>query len=246
VRTILFSAGLLCALSCAAQQKTKPGLTAGQIIEKSIAATGGRVAMEQVTSLVSKGLMGTSAGELRNAVEFCSKAPSKRLIVMFFEGVGEMRQGFDGKVAWNQMPLEEAVEVTGAQLAGVKRDAVFNPALKWRELFPKAELRDVEKAGDRQVYPIVLTPSTGKPLTQYYDTQTFLLVRQSGNFETPQGPMDIGVEFSDYRDIGGGVKAPFRIRQVTPMGEVIMKITEMKVNVEIDDAKFAKPAHKNP
>jgi hypothetical protein len=236
VRTFLF---LLCTLSCAAQ-------TAEQIIEKSIAATGGRAAMEKVTSMASKGLMGVSARQMRNTVEFYAKAPNKRLSVMFFEGVGEMRQGFDGTVAWTQMPMEEAIEVTGAQLAGVKREAVFNPALKWRELFPKAEMKGVEKAGDRQMYAIVLTPSTGKTVAQYYDTETFLLVRQSGNFETPQGPMDVSVEFSDYRDIGGGVKTPFRIRQVTPMGDVFMKITEMKANAEIDDAKFAKPARKNP
>jgi hypothetical protein len=234
VLTILF---LLCALSCAAQ-------TAEQIIEKSIVATGGRAAMGKVTSMVSKGLMGTSADEMHNTVEYYAKAPNKRLIVMYFEEAGEMRQGFDGTVAWNQMPMLEAVELTGAQLAVVKQEAVFNPALKWRKLYPKAELKGVEKAGDRQVYAIVLTPSTGKPVTQYYDTRTFLLVWQSGNFETPQGPMDISVEFSDYRDIGGGVKAPFQTKQVMPMGEVIMKITEMKINVEIDDARFAKP--RNP
>jgi len=236
VRTILF---LLCALSSAAQ-------TAEQIIEKSIAATGGRATMEKVTSMFSKGLMGTSTAEMHNSVEFYAKAPNKRLIVMYFEEAGEMRQGFDGTVAWSQMPMQEAVELTGAQLDAVKREAVFNPALKWRELYPKAVLKGVEKSGARRVYAIVLTPSTGKPVTQYYDTRTFLLVRQSGNFETPQGPMNIRVEFSDYRDIGGGVKAPFLTRQIMPMGQVIMKITEMKANLEIDDAKFAKPVIARP
>lgn len=231
MRIILF---LLCALSCAAQ-------TAEQIIEKSIAATGGRAAMEKVTSIFSKGLMGTSLEEMHNTVEFYAKAPNKRLIVMYFEEAGEMRQGFDGTVAWSQMPMQETVELTGEQLAAVKLEAVFNPALKWRELYPKAVLKGVEKVGDRHVYAILLTPPSGKPVTQYYDTRTLLLVRQSGNFETPQGPMNISVEFSDYRDIGGGVKAPFLTRQLMPMGEVLMRITDMQTNLAIDDAKFAKP-----
>ncbi|MGA2329039.1 MAG: hypothetical protein ABSH05_22450 [Bryobacteraceae bacterium] len=242
MRAILFTAGLICALGGAAQEKARPGLTAEAIIEKSIQASGGRAAIEKVTSMVFKGVMGTSVDEMHNPVEYYAKAPNKRLIVMNFEEAGEMRQGFDGKVAWSQMPMEEAVEVTGAQRANVEREAVFNAALKWRELYPKAELKGKEKAGDREVYAIELTPAAGKPVIQYYDTGTFLLAGQSGNFETPQGPMDIKVEYSDYRDIGGGVKAPFLTRQVMGMGEVIMKVTEMKINVEIGDARFAKPA----
>jgi hypothetical protein len=62
-----------------------------------------------------------------------------------------------------------------------------------------------------------------------------------GNFETPQGAMDIRVELSDYRDVGGGVKWPFLTRQVMPVGEVIMRVTELKLNAAIDDAVFAKP-----
>jgi hypothetical protein len=38
------------------------------------------------------------------------------------------------------------------------------------------------------------------------------------------------------------LKAPFQRKQVMPMGAITMKITELKNNVEIDDAKFAKPA----
>lgn len=242
MRPILIAAGLICALSGAAQNKAKPGLTAEQIIEKSIEASGGRAAMEKVTSTVFKGIMGTSPDEMHNTVEFYAKAPNKRLVVMNFEGVGEILQGFDGTVAWNQLGGQEAVEVTGPQLAEVRREALFNAPLKWREVYAKVELKGKEKVGDREAHVVVLTPAADKPLTQYYDTETFLLLRQSGNFNTQQGPMDIQVDFSDYRDIGGGLRAPFQRKQVMPMGAITMKITELKNNAEIDDAKFAKPA----
>ncbi len=54
--------------------------------------------------------------------------------------------------------------------------------------------------------------------------------------------MDIQAELSDYRDIGGGLKAPFQRKQVMPGGEIMLKITDLKNNVAIDDAIFAKPA----
>ena len=100
--------------------------------------------------------------------------------------------------------------------------------------------------GGREAYAIELTPAAGKPVTHFFDAETFLLVRQMGNFETPQGAMDIRVELSDYRDVGGGVKWPFLTRQVMPVGEVIMRITELKLNAAIDDAVFAKPVAAAP
>jgi len=242
VRAVWLSVGLACALSAGAQEKAKPAWTAEAIIEKSIEASGGRAAMEKVTSTMFTGVMGTSPDEMHSLVTYYAKAPNKRLVVMNLEGLGEIRQGFDGAVGWHEMPGQDAAEFTGAQLAEVRREAIFNAPLKWRELYAKAELKGKEKVGDREAFVIVLTQAGDKPVTQYYDTETFLLLRQAGNYSTPQGPMDIQAELSDYRDIGGGLKAPFQRRQVMPVGQVVMKITALKNNVEIDDAIFTKPA----
>jgi hypothetical protein len=238
---ILLTVGMACAVGAAAQDAAKPALTAADVIEKSIAASGGRAAMEKVTSTMFTGMMGTSPDEMHSMVTYYAKAPNKRLVVMNLEGVGEIRQGFDGTVGWNQMPGQEASEVTGEFLDEVRREAIFNAPLKWRELYSKAELKGKEKVGEREAYVVVLSPENDKPLTQYYDAETFLLLRQSGMYATPQGQMYIRAELSDYRDIGGGLKAPFERKQVMPVGEINMRITVLKNNVEIDDAMFAKP-----
>jgi hypothetical protein len=56
------------------------------------------------------------------------------------------------------------------------------------------------------------------------------------------------VEFDDYRTTGNGVKIPFVIR-MSPAGPrtelapvSTLRITSVKDNVPLDDAKFAKPA----
>jgi hypothetical protein len=259
MRFTLITAGVVCAFVAAAQNRPKPQLTAGQIMEKSIEASGGRKAMEQITSTMAKGTLEIvppadthdHAAELvphpepprmHSTIEFYAKAPNKRLIVTDIEGFGEIRQGFDGTVAWNKTP-QGISEVTGEALEAIRREAVFNSALKWRELYPKVELKGKEKINGRDAYVLLLSPASGKPVTQYCDTETFLIVAQSGTVDTAQGPMDIRTEMSDYRDIGNGVKAPFRLRQLMPAGEVLTTMTEMKNNVEIDDAMFAKPAN---
>jgi outer membrane lipoprotein-sorting protein len=225
----------------AAQEPKKPDLTAQQIIDKSIEASGGRAAMEKVTSSVAKGMIEGAQG-LRATMEFYAKAPNKRLIVTVIETGGEIRQGFDGKVGWSQDPARGVVELTGAPLADLAREAVFNSALKWREVYPKAELTGREKIGVRDAYVVRLTPASGKPVTQYFDAETFLMLRQISTQDTPSGPMELTVDFSDYRDVGGGIKAPFRMRQKLPVGDILVTMIQVSNNVEIDDATFAMPA----
>lgn len=242
MRSPLLAAFLLTA-AVAAAQSAKPGLSAAQIIDKSIEATGGQAAMEKLTSSYAKGAMEFTAQGSHGIMEFYAKAPNKQLVVMNLESVGEVKQAFDGQVAWGQDPTGHIIELTGEPLEDMKQNAVFNAALKWRALYPKAELAGEETVGGRKAYAIRLTNTKGKPTTRYYDAETFLLLRETGTRETPQGPMDLAVEFSDYRDVGG-VKAPFSVKQSLPMGDIVLKISEMKNNVEIDDAKFTRPAEK--
>ncbi|MGD0200830.1 MAG: hypothetical protein ABSD27_08785, partial [Bryobacteraceae bacterium] len=61
--------------------------------------------------------------------------------------------------------------------------------------------------------------------------------------ETPRGPLDITVDFSDQRDVGG-IRMPFYIRQVMPNLEIVTKFTTIKNDTPIDDAVFARPAAK--
>jgi outer membrane lipoprotein-sorting protein len=232
---------LSAAVAASGEQKAKPALTAEQVIDKSIEAVGGRAAMEKLSSTWAKGTMEFTTQQMKGTMELFAKSPNKQLVVMDLESVGEIKQGFDGEVAWGQSPSGEIAETTGAPLDDMKRNAVFNAALKWRDLYPKTELTGQETLGDRKVYVIRLTTATGKTSTRYYDAETFYLLRENGSRETPQGTMDIKADFADYREVNG-IKAPFLIKQSMAMGEIVLKIAEMKNNVEIADAKFSKPA----
>ena len=131
-------------------------------------------------------------------------------------------------------------ELEGEALAIVRRESTFNADLKWRELYEKAKLKGKQKLGDRGAYVVELTPAQGKPVTRYYDAETFFLKRVDMVHPTPQGLVAVQVRLSDYRD-HEGLKVPFSIQQSLPSGEAALTITEMQFNVEIDDAEFAKP-----
>jgi outer membrane lipoprotein-sorting protein len=236
MRALLLAAVLV---SSAAAQKGAP--TAAEIIEKSIAATGGRAASQNLKTTMAKGTMSMPGRGMSSSIEFYAKTPNKRLIATDIEGVGRIRRGFDGEVAWIEDPLRGPVSLDGAELEDARREAEFNAELKWTDIYKKAEVIGKEKLNGRDAWGVRLTPATGAPVTRYYDAETFLLVRQVGRSETPQGPLDVRVDFADYRDAGGGIQAPFMMRQSTPVGEFLIQMTEIRNNVDIDDTVFAKP-----
>ena len=218
-----------------------PEITAEQVLEKSIEATGGREAARRITSTMAKGTFEMASQNLTAALEVFAKAPNKRLIVTSIPGFGDVRQGFDGQAAWAENPMQGAIELQGEALAIVRRDSTFNADLNWRELYQKAELKGKQKLGDREAWVVELTPKdTPQPVIRYYDAENFLLQRIDVVQPGPTGLIPVQVVLSDYRE-QEGMKVPFRVTQTMSEGEVVIKIAEVKYNVEIDDAKFAKP-----
>lgn len=226
-----------------AQETRQPSLTAEQILEKSIEATGGRRAIEKVTSTLAKGLIEIGPQGMRAVFELYAKAPDKRLVVTKIEGFGEVRQGCDGKLAWSEDPNRGLRVLEGPERDATLRECIFNAEIKWRELYTKVELAGIEKAGDREAYRILMTPSSGQPVTSFFDAENFLLIRQVSTRDTPSGLMEIRADLSDYREVDG-IKVPFLIKQTMPVAEVQIKIAEVNNNVAIDEARFAKPEAK--
>ena len=225
-----------------AQNAAKPALTAEQIIDKAIEVTGGRAAREKITSTRFQGTLEIPSMAVKGPLDYYAKAPNKLATVVAIEGYGEERSGFDGRIAWADNPQGSRL-LEGASLERARREAVFNPELKWRELYPKVDLLRRDKVGDREVYVIQLAPASGRPMIAYYDTETFLTLRQDSETDTQDGPAMAQNYLTDYREVDG-VKTPFSIRRVRPDIELRIQISKQENNVPIDDAKFARPVAK--
>ena len=215
--------------------------TVDQILDKYVQAIGGKAAVEKQTSLTAKGSFEIPAMGMGGNAEVYAKAPNKVLIIVDVSGVGLFQQGFNGTVGWASDPTQGLREKSGAELASTKIEAEFHKELKFKQLFAKIEFKGKEKVGEKDAYVLLATPTGSSAQKMYFDTQTGLLLRTDAEQETPEGKTPVEEYLDDYKDVEG-VKIPFTRRSVLPQMTFVIKLTDVKTNVTIDDAKFNKPS----
>jgi hypothetical protein len=241
LKMILFSL-VLAASAFAQTPKPDPSLpSVDQVLEKSIKAQGGKEALTKLTTRYQKGTFEFPAAGAGGSAEFYAKAPNKSTFTIEVAGYGTVREGFNGSTAWAQSPDTGLRDKTGVELADAKRDDDFYRDMRLKELYPGVAVKGKEKVGTKEAYVLEAPRAEGSPDKFYFDIETGFLVRADVERESPQGKIAVQSYFEDYKEVDG-VKIPHTMRQVTPMGEFIIKITETKHNVPIDDAKFNKPA----
>ena len=84
---------------------------------------------------------------------------------------------------------------------------------------------------------VLEAPRNGRPRRFYFDKTTGLLVRSEERNQADQ--VTSAIEYDDYRDVDG-IKVPFVIHYVDD-AHFVIKLTEVKQNLSIDDSVFVKP-----
>jgi hypothetical protein len=95
--------------------------------------------------------------------------------------------------------------------------------------------------GDREAFVVVATTREGTTEKLFFDTQTGLLLRKYREIKLALGAFPTQTDYEDYREVDG-VRVPFAVRWSIPGRAWGRKITEVKTNVDIEDATFSAPA----
>jgi zinc protease len=243
---------LACGLPAAAQTQSKSPEkptappapvampSADQILARYVKAIGGQDAWKKLSSRLSVGTIEVPAMNLSGTVEMHEKAPNKMLATITVAGA-TYRQGFDGTVGWSDDPRDGLRQQTGIELEETKRDSDFYHPLDLHKLYSKFTVTGTEKIEERTAYVVEATPPQGEADKLYFDADSGLVVRIISRHHLPEGVVVFQEEISNYREIDG-IKLPFTVRQSSAESEFVLQFTEVKHNVEFEDAQFAKPA----
>lgn len=212
--------------------------SAEQLLDKYVQALGGAAAIAKISSRVMKGTI--EFGEQSMPIDIYAKDPERRISFAHTPN-GDSVTAFDGHEGWLSSPGRPPHFMQGSEIDAASIDADLHLATHLPQMFSAMKVDGHEKMGDREAYVVVGERQGKTPLKLYFDEQSGLLLRLVRFGETAVGWLPTQIDYTDYRE-ANGIKVPYRWTLARPNGRFTIQLADLKQNVPVDDAKFAKPA----
>ena len=218
------------------------GLTAEKVLEDYFFAITGESSMKSVEKKYKKIkditiVMETEMQGMKLQITTKQMAPNKSLFELNMQGMTVQKQVFDGENGGSSgMQGKKVLE--GEELEAMKKQAIMNKELKYKELGYTLKLQSIEDVNGKDAYKVAITNSKGDVSYDYFDIESKLKVYTTSTEKGPDGSeMESYSEYSDYKDVNG-IKYPFtRSRNMGPQ-VVELKVTDIKVNAKVKASEF--------
>lgn len=220
-----------------AETKIVGGPTGDELIEKYLRAAGGSEAINKVETRVMHGTI--TFGDRNIPIDIYSKEPDERISFVHTPD-GDSVTAFNGQEGWLAAPKRPVREMHGPDIDAAAMDADLHFPTHLRQMCSKTELQSMEKIGENRVYFVNCERAEKTPLHLYFDEKSGLLVRLVRFGETALGQLPTQIDYADYREMAG-VDIPYRWTLARPGGRFTIQLNQVKQNVPVDDATFAKP-----
>ena len=241
-------------------------LSGPEIINKHIAAVGGKEALAKFKSRVA---IGTAKKDSDAAipVAIMSEAPNRVSAVYQFEGYNWYLTYDGNKASIRPVLTRAAAPIMHKYEEMLATGTMFNDISLYNVLAQgdsnqlKFEAKGMKKVRGRQAYVVDMKPEKGQPVRLYFDAENFMWLRsdygsvhitkdlagftnnvQSYDQETT---FDFYVETSDFKEVDG-VRLPFKfeiaatapILKQKSVGTIVTTIKEYRHNIPIDSKMF--------
>lgn len=245
----VLSRRLAVALVIAGSAQAAWAQTADDVINRSVAAVGGRATLAKLKSrsMVGTITLSTPAGDLTGSVEILNAAPNKARSLIQADltalGAGKLvlDQRFDGHTGYAIDTLQGNRDITGNQLDNLRNGSFPHPFLNYKDMGVAVTL-DKEKVGDRDAYLLIFEPTSGSVVREYIDAETYLSIQTVVKIDVPQLGREIEqkTEYLDYREVDG-IKLAFQLKATSSIQNYTISITKVEHNIPIDETLFSKP-----
>ena len=171
------------------------------IIAEYVTALGGRPAFDKLQSTHSTGTFAMPAMGAGGSIEIFNARPSNMYMRISIDGVGEIRRGVNGTVAWSVDPFNGAQVVTGEELAAALEDAAFQSQVRDVSTYDSAETVEKTTADGQECYKVKLV-SKGRTSFNCYSVASKLVVQSQETLPSAQGPTDVITTLRKYQKFG--------------------------------------------
>jgi hypothetical protein len=210
------------------------------VLDRFVEAIGGKEAWRKQQSIQLAGQLSIPAAGITGSLEMLAMAPDLTLMKVEIPGLGTIREGYDGKVAWSVDPAQGPRLKDGKELTQTAFQADFYSALHDPARYKSIETVGIEDLDGARAHKLRLVTKDGDEMFEYFDAATGLMIGTEISAETPMGVLNIVAKTSDYKAFDG-LKLPTKLRQSIGPMEQIMTFTDVKLG-GLDRSAFAPPA----
>ncbi len=87
----------------------------------------------------------------------------------------------------------------------------------------------------------MLTPKEGKPITEFYDKKSGLMIKTMATVSSQMGDVNAEVVYDDYRKDSDNVLSPHRMVNRAAQQEFVIQIESVEVNPDLPKDRFDLP-----
>lgn len=231
--------------------KASDGLiSTDELLTKMIVAYGGEENIRKHTSSVTRIEVDLESQGVQAEGEISARAPNSSASDIRLKALGKQLgtivSYFDGNGGGELVSFGPEETYTGRRLEDIRNSADFYDVLNWKKNYKTIIVKRLSNVGDEEVYIVERKGEKGTPITDYISTKTFLVLKresvvvsETSGVELPQTQT-----FSDYQSVDG-VMVPFTSTSNNiANGDIIIRVKDLKWNVEIPDSLFKKPVKK--
>lgn len=214
-------------------QAVQSGVTAQSVMEKYIAAVGGKAAVDGLKSMSAE--IGTSMQGMDIKITQKVVSPDKFLMSVVVPTMGEVQRiavnGSKGSMTQGGQTQDLPAEALASFADQTNLQADYYPEKFGYTL----TLKGIEKVEGKDCYVVEKVKGSTKAVV-YFDKDTYLPVKE---VKTSDEGQQTSI-FADYKEVkgGNGFKYAHSIKSQSAMGNQDMKVQKIEANTTIKDSEF--------
>jgi CubicO group peptidase (beta-lactamase class C family) len=223
-------------------------ISVDELLTKMIAAYGGEENLRKHKSSVMMIDVDMESQGVQAKGSIRARAPNLTASDMTFSAlgkkIGSVTGFFDGTSGGEVTSFSPEEIYSGKRLEDIKAGSDFYDVLNWKANYKTLTVKRIAKVGGEDAYVLEKRNETGTPVTDFISTKTFLLLRRDSVIVSDTAGIELPLTqlYSEYRSVDG-VMIPFKsVSNSLVNGDVILRITDVKWDVDIPDSVFKKPA----
>ncbi len=195
--------------------------SARTILDRHVAAIGGREAVLSHTSAYFRATLSMPAAGITGTLEAYSAVPNKALVKVSLDGIGQVMEGFDGTHAWSISPMTGPMLQEGKELEDKRLDSDFHGELGHDTRYSSFVTVEQIEFDGRLCYKLRLVRRTGGEDLEFYEVATGLKAGRIATRETHMGAVTSTTIESNYRTFGNLLQPTTVKQQVGPVEQII-------------------------